>query len=192
MTITLQMPSETEVWQARHTAPVPKHSVRRWVLHTAALCLPRRVYWCDGGARERLLLRAQAAIERFPAASEDRPQSSLGPGGLRRRFRECMQGRTMYVVPFVVPANASAPERLGVQLTDSAVVALAMELAFPTGDFAWSRITPSRAFLRCLHSVGSGHAAGRRVWHFPDEQTVWAYGPQYGPDALRPALGAIR
>ena len=100
-----------DAWQVRHTTPVPVPSVRRWVLHCAGLCLPEKVYWCDGSAREREVLRERGQLNEgfrvgmaaFLSQAKilvERPDEEVGDvkvsEELRPLFRGCMRGRTMY------------------------------------------------------------------------------------------------
>lgn len=71
MTEILQIPEQGETWQKTHKfLPVPNESIRRDVLHYAALCLPDRVHWCDGTEQERQIFRSLAAAEAGQAPSQ--------------------------------------------------------------------------------------------------------------------------
>lgn len=208
MTDTLPISAEGEVWQKCHNiVPVPNESIRRDVLHCAAICLPDRVRWCGGTTQERQVLRWQAAaeVDRTPgqpliAAEQAQAEAShkgisprLARGDskdtLRHLFHESMKGRTMYVVPFVLPAEGAEPEIVGLQLTDSAVVAGSVEGAFPSGDTAWAHLASGKPFWLCLHASGNQEPPDDRVrWELPLEKTLWAYGPGYTVHTLRRVL----
>lgn len=208
MTETLQIPAEGETWQKLHNiVPVPNETIRRDVLHYAALCLPDRVHWCGGTNQELQVLRSQALAEGDRAADHslitaERAYAEAGHSGaiprlaradakgtLRRLFHQSMKGRTMYVVPFVIPADGAEPEIGGLQLTDSAVVAGSVESAFPSGDLAWAHLTGGKPFWLCLHASGNQEPPDDRVrWELPIEKTLWAYGPGYGVETLKRVL----
>ena len=195
--------AEADVWQFRHTAPVPTVAIRRWVSHCAALCLPEKIYWCDGSAGERDLLReraqlnegfrvgmaafmSQACIEVEPVDEEVGEAKKLED--LSAIFRGCMRGRTMYVVPFVTrPVNGSLGVR-GLQVTDSPAVAADMEEANISGEPAWVALSRKEPALFCVHTEGRHAVKAVRVWSFPEERAVWALGPGFDTVAVVGAL----
>jgi phosphoenolpyruvate carboxykinase (GTP) len=103
---------------------------------------------------------------------------------LKGLFTECMTGRTMYVVPFVMGPIGSPLAKVGVQLTDSIYVAISMGTMTRMGDTVWEQLGDSDEFTRCLHSVGDCDPDRRFICHFPLDNTVWSYGSGYGGNAL--------
>ncbi len=99
-------------------------------------------------------------------------------------FDGCMQGRTMYVIPYCMGPIGSPFSRCGVEITDSPYVVINMKLMTRMGDAALQRIENEGSFVKGLHSTGDLDPERRFIMHFPGELTIKSFGSGYGGNAL--------
>lgn len=99
-------------------------------------------------------------------------------------FAGSMQGRTMYVVPYLMGPVGSPYSRVGVELTDSAYVAANLYLMTRMGSVALDAIGETGRFVKGIHSLGDLSPERRFIVHFPAERVIWSIGSGYGGNAL--------
>ena len=99
-------------------------------------------------------------------------------------FAGAMQGRTMYVAPYIMGPATSPYSKVGIELTDGPYVVTNMRIMTRMGKAALERLGNSDDFGKGLHSTGDLSPDRRFIMHFPDEQLVWSIGSGYGGNAL--------
>ncbi|MDE3268896.1 MAG: phosphoenolpyruvate carboxykinase (GTP) [Pseudomonadota bacterium] len=102
-----------------------------------------------------------------------------------RVFRNCMQGRTMYVIPYCMGPIDSPHSGLGIELTDSLYVVANMFIMTRIGDKALEKIKTNKFdVVRGLHSTADLDPDKRYIMHFPEKLLIKSIGSGYGGNAL--------
>lgn len=151
----------------------------------------------------RTVISTLARIEAIPDTSEG-VTGQLGywmsPKELDHKihnlFPGSMKGRTMYVVPFSMGPVGGPMSKNGIELTDSAYVAISMHVMARVGLEVFKCIEREGYFIRCLHSVGVPLEPGSSdpkwpcnpdktlIAHIPQSNDIFSFGSGYGGNSL--------
>ena len=99
-------------------------------------------------------------------------------------FKNSMKGRTLYVVPYIMGIPGSRFNKIGVEITDSIYVVLNMRIMTRMGTIALQELGAEGKFTKGLHGKADLDDHHRFICHFPEDNTIWSVGSNYGGNVL--------
>jgi phosphoenolpyruvate carboxykinase (GTP) len=110
------------------------------------------------------------------------PEEAYSMG--REIYDGCMEGRTMYIIPYSMGPVGSEFSKIGFEVTDSIYVVLSMNIMTRIGQKVLDVLGDSNDFVRGLHAKCNLDINERYIFHFPEDNTIWSCNSAYGGNVL--------
>lgn len=104
---------------------------------------------------------------------------------MNKLFSGSMEGKTLYIIPYMMGPYGSKFSKIGFELTDSRYVVLSMLIMARCGDKVLEELNEETDFIKGLHSVGNMDPDERYICHFPDDKAIYSYNSEYGGNVLQ-------
>lgn len=98
--------------------------------------------------------------------------------------KDSYKGKTMYVIPFSMGEVGSPFAKIGVEITDSLIVVLNMQIMTRVGKNVLDSINHKTPIVKCMHACCDLDIDKRWITHFPQDNTIISVNSAYGGNAL--------
>ncbi len=103
---------------------------------------------------------------------------------LNALYKNSMEGRTMYIIPYSMGPVGSPFSKIGIELTDSIYVVLNMNIMTRIGQPVIDALGAEGDFIKCLHAKKDVNPEERYIVHFPQDDTIMSVNSAYGGNVL--------
>ena len=131
---------------------------------------------------DRTFICAKTKEEAGPTNNWMDPQEMYAK--LTKLFTNSMEGRTMYIIPFIMGPAKSPFSKVGIEITDSIYVVLNMDIMTRVGQVAIEELSEKGDFTKCLHCTANVDPEERYIVQFPEDNTIWSINSAYGGNVL--------
>lgn len=104
---------------------------------------------------------------------------------MHKLFKNSMDGKTLYIIPYMMGPYGSEFSKIGFELTDSRYVVLSMLIMARCGEKVLEELNSEKDFVKGLHSVGTMTPEERYICHFPKDKAIYSYNSEYGGNVLQ-------
>lgn len=103
---------------------------------------------------------------------------------LKGIYDGCMEGRTMYIIPYSMSVVGSPFAKYGIELTDSIYVVVSMAIMTRVTTDVYTALGDSPDFIKGVHSKADLDEEKRYIVHFPEDNTIMSVNSGYGGNVL--------
>jgi phosphoenolpyruvate carboxykinase (GTP) len=147
-------------------------------------------YWCTSNPNDvarvesRTFICSQKEEDSGPTNNWQDPE--LMRNKLYELMRSSMQGKTLYVIPYLMGTPASDFAKVGFELSDSAYVVVNMSIMARVGKVAIDYLEGHQGdFVKGIHATCKMDPEQRYIAHFPETLEVISVNTNYGGNALQ-------
>ncbi len=131
---------------------------------------------------ERTLICTETEHEAGPTNNWKEPTQTYEM--LEEITKNSYENKTMYIIPFSMGEIGSPFSKIGVEITDSIIVVLNMQIMTRVGKHVLDNLADNDDIVRCFHASCDLDIDKRWITHFPQDNTIISVNSAYGGNAL--------